>query len=172
MARLPPPVTRITSSIPEATASSTPYWMVGLSTSGSISLGCALVTGRKRVPSPSAGKTALLTGATDISDNVSVAAEPTLEAGVEGVLERDVDDSLLTSHVGGRGIFATPAMIGLMELCSHRSVEPLLPPEFTTVGFEVSVRHLAPTAPGGHVTITSRLTRVDGCKLFFDVECR
>src|SRR5580765_7639580 len=46
---------------PEARASSTPYWMMGLSTSGSISLGCALVAGRKRVPRPAAGKTAFLT---------------------------------------------------------------------------------------------------------------
>src|SRR5882724_9852054 len=42
-------------------ASSIPYWMRGLSTNGSISLGCALVAGRKRVPSPAAGKTALRT---------------------------------------------------------------------------------------------------------------
>src|SRR5580698_7014830 len=35
--------------------------MMGLSTSGSISLGWALVAGRKRVPSPAAGKTALRT---------------------------------------------------------------------------------------------------------------
>src|SRR2546423_58088 len=35
---------------PEATASSTTYWIVGLSTSGSISFGCAFVAGRKRVP--------------------------------------------------------------------------------------------------------------------------
>src|SRR5260370_31714936 len=54
MARLPPPVTMITSSMPLATASSTLYWMAGLSTKGSISLGCALVAGRNRVPSPAA----------------------------------------------------------------------------------------------------------------------
>src|ERR1051326_6664719 len=46
---------------PAAMASSTPYWMMGLSTSGSISLGCALVAGRNRVPNPAAGKTALRT---------------------------------------------------------------------------------------------------------------
>ena len=45
-------------STPEASASSTPYWMIGLSTSGSISFGCALVAGRNRVPRPAAGKTA------------------------------------------------------------------------------------------------------------------
>src|SRR5574341_2016328 len=42
---------------PEATASSTTYWMVGLSTRGSISFGWALVAGRNRVPSPAAGNT-------------------------------------------------------------------------------------------------------------------
>src|SRR6188508_1968885 len=51
----------ITCSMPAATASSTAYWMIGLSTSGSISLGCALVAGRNRVPQPAAGKTALRT---------------------------------------------------------------------------------------------------------------
>src|SRR5437870_2060260 len=51
----------ITCSIPAATASSTAYWMIGLSTSGSISLGWALVAGRNRVPQPAAGKTAFRT---------------------------------------------------------------------------------------------------------------
>ena len=47
--------------MPARTASSTTYWMAGLSTTGSISLGCALVAGRKRVPRPAAGMTALVT---------------------------------------------------------------------------------------------------------------
>ena len=49
----------MTCSIPAATASSTAYWMIGLSTSGSISLGCALVAGRKRVPQPGGGEDGL-----------------------------------------------------------------------------------------------------------------
>src|SRR5512133_3260091 len=61
MACLPRPVTIRMSSIPAPTASSMTYWMEGLSTRGSISLGCALVAGRKRVPSPAAGITALRT---------------------------------------------------------------------------------------------------------------
>src|SRR5438270_11864409 len=61
MADLPRPVTIMIWSHPAAIASSTPYWMMGLSTSGSISLGCALVAGRKRVPRPAAGKTAFRT---------------------------------------------------------------------------------------------------------------
>src|SRR5262245_62081105 len=59
IAFLPRPVTMMMLVRPAATASSTTYWMIGLSTSGSISFGCALVAGRKRVPRPAAGKTAL-----------------------------------------------------------------------------------------------------------------
>ena len=59
MAFLDRPVTMRMSVMPAATASSTTYWMPGLSTRGIISLGMAFVAGRKRVPSPAAGMTAL-----------------------------------------------------------------------------------------------------------------
>jgi predicted thioesterase len=95
-----------------------------------------------------------------------------IEPGLEGRLERVVDGDLLTRHVGGKGTFATPAMIGLMEITSHSSVERLLPPGTTTVGYEVHVRHLAPSAPGKTIVVTARLTEVKGNKLYFDVECR
>src|SRR5689334_19489027 len=48
-------------STPDSTASSTPYWITGLSTRTSISFGWAFVAGRNRVPSPAAGRTALRT---------------------------------------------------------------------------------------------------------------
>src|SRR6185503_2119046 len=60
IARLLRPVTKIISVMPHAAASSTAYWMSGLSTIGSISFGLALVTGRKRLPSPATGNTAFL----------------------------------------------------------------------------------------------------------------
>ena len=94
-----------------------------------------------------------------------------IQPGLEGRLERVVEGNLLTHHVGGSGTFATPAMIGLMEITCHRSLEPLLPEGHTTVGYEVHVRHLAPTAPGRTITVTTRLTEVKGNKLYFDVAC-
>src|ERR1700753_1128992 len=57
---LRPMMTR-TSSRPAPTASSTTYSIAGLSTTGSISLGVALVAGRNLVPRPAAGITALVT---------------------------------------------------------------------------------------------------------------
>ena len=43
-----------------SSASSTTYWMTGLSSTGSISLGVHLVAGRKRVPRPAAGMIAFM----------------------------------------------------------------------------------------------------------------
>src|SRR5206468_3395546 len=48
---------KIMSVMPAAAASSTAYWISGLSTIGSISFGLALVTGRNRLPRPATGNT-------------------------------------------------------------------------------------------------------------------
>src|ERR1044072_926691 len=73
---------------PDDIASSTAYWMIGLSTSGSISFGCAFVAGRKRVPQPAAGKTAFRTriepqgdGSTGRASIAVVADAPRYRAG-------------------------------------------------------------------------------------------
>ena len=58
MARLLRPVIMRMSSIPLTSASSTIYWIVGLSIMASISFGVALVAGKNRVPRPAAGITA------------------------------------------------------------------------------------------------------------------
>src|SRR3989440_1190329 len=59
MLRLLRLVTKIISSTPAATASSTIYCNAGLSTIGSISFGMTLLAGKTRVPSPATGNTAL-----------------------------------------------------------------------------------------------------------------
>ena len=53
------PVTKMKCSMPASLASSTTYWISGLSTMVSISFGIALVAGRTRVPRPATGNTAL-----------------------------------------------------------------------------------------------------------------
>jgi fluoroacetyl-CoA thioesterase len=100
-----------------------------------------------------------------------VSTSDRIQPGIEGRLERVVDGDLITTHVGGMGTFATPAMIGLMEITSHRSLERLLPDGHTTVGYEVHVRHLAPAPPGSTIVVTTKLTEVKGNKLYFDVAC-
>src|SRR5882724_3620841 len=70
IARLLRPVMKIMSVMPAAAASSTAYWISGLSTIGSISFGLALVMGRKRVPRPATGNTAVLMALLDMADFV------------------------------------------------------------------------------------------------------
>ena len=77
-----------TSSSPAATASSTTYWIAGLSTTGSISFGVALVAGRNRVPSPAAGMTALRTTAPLMVTTLDDRARMT--SGFSGATKADV----------------------------------------------------------------------------------
>jgi len=91
--------------------------------------------------------------------------------GLDSRIDRVIDGSLLTGHVGGAGLFATPSMILLMEQAAHAAVESGLPPDHTTVGYEVCVRHLAPANSGETVTVTARLDKVAGNRLTFTVEC-
>jgi fluoroacetyl-CoA thioesterase len=94
-----------------------------------------------------------------------------IRLGLEGRLERVVEGELITHHVGGRGTFSTPAMIGLMEITCHRSIEAMLPEGQTTVGYEVHVRHMAPTPPGATITVSTVLSAIKGNRLHFEVSC-
>ncbi|MEM7253113.1 MAG: thioesterase family protein [Pseudomonadota bacterium] len=95
---------------------------------------------------------------------------PELEAGLKAEINTTVDDSLVVKHVGGDGVFSTPSMIGLMERAGIEAVQPLLGDGFTTVGFEVNVKHFAATPKGKTVRVMAELLEVDGRKLRFKVE--
>jgi fluoroacetyl-CoA thioesterase len=95
-----------------------------------------------------------------------------LAVGLTGELTITVEPSTLASAVGSGGIevFSTPSLIALMENTARSAVEPLLPPDQTTVGVRVDVRHLAATPPGEHVRARAELVEVDGRRLVFHVE--
>jgi predicted thioesterase len=97
-------------------------------------------------------------------------ASDNLKPGMSAELVRAVDDSLVVKHVGGDGVFSTPSMIGLMERAGIEAVQAHLPEGHTTVGFEVNVKHIAPTPKGKTVKVRAELTAVDGRKLTFNVE--
>jgi predicted thioesterase len=94
-----------------------------------------------------------------------------IEAGVRGREELTVRPEDTAVHYGsGRvEVFATPAMIGLMEKTCLNSVLPFLPEGFGTVGTRVDVTHSRATPVGRRVVCTSRLAEADRWRLVFDV---
>lgn len=68
-------------------------------------------------------------------------------------------------------VLSTPSLLNLMELCTIEASDPYLNNEYTTVGYAVDkMRHLAPTLPGGTVTISATLTNVDSNKLTYSID--
>jgi predicted thioesterase len=67
-------------------------------------------------------------------------------------------------------VFATPAMINLMEITAFEAVQPFLPEGWISIGVVVNVRHLAATPVGAPVRITAVVTAVDDRTVTFAVE--
>lgn len=66
-------------------------------------------------------------------------------------------------------VFATPAMIGLMENAALNCVDEALGNQWTTVGTHVDVSHLAATKMGKEAKAVAELIAIDGKKLKFKV---
>lgn len=92
--------------------------------------------------------------------------------GIRGRIETVVTqkESAKTLGSGLLDVYATPAMIALMEGCASQSVAPYLDEGCGTVGTAVNIRHLAATPIGMKVYCESILTEVDGRRLLFNVK--
>ncbi|SFR04539.1 thioesterase family protein [Desulfoscipio geothermicus] len=95
-----------------------------------------------------------------------------ITVGLRGSARQEVNETntALAYGSGSINVFATPAMIGLMEKAALSSVDRLLPEGYTTVGIKVDVQHLAATPLGGVVEARSELREIDGRRLVFAVE--
>ena len=78
-------------------------------------------------------------------------------------------NTALTMGSGDMEVFATPAMVTLMENAAMKAVAPHLPEGSTTVGAMMQTSHIKPSAPGETVTAEAVLQEVDGRKLTFRV---
>lgn len=70
---------------------------------------------------------------------------------------------------GNMEVFATPAMVALMENAAMNAVAPHLETGQTTVGTEISTTHIKASALGATITATATLTAIEGRKLTFAV---
>jgi len=71
---------------------------------------------------------------------------------------------------GSVKVFATPAMVGLMEKAAINAVDNLLPDGFATVGTHIDVRHLSATPLGMIIIAKAELIEINGKKLKFKIE--
>lgn len=94
-----------------------------------------------------------------------------LEAGISGRCECTVVQELTALNMGSGDleVYATPAMIALMEKAAVECVQGRLPEGCTTVGGHIDVRHLKPTIVGERVRAEAVLEAVEGKKLKYTV---
>ena len=112
-------------------------------------------------------------GLNEIVADLARPSEPTLEPGLERMMEFSVEDRLVTDVGGSIGVrvLSTPGMIAMMERNSALLAYENLPEGKATVGFEVCVKHVAVAAEGATCSVRSKLNEIaDARKLRFEVE--
>ena len=96
-----------------------------------------------------------------------------VQAGDAASFDYEVTGEMTVNRTGkaGADVLSTPSLLNLMELTCIAATDHKIAPEMATVGYAVDgLRHLAPTALGETVTVSVRLTEVDGRKFTYDIE--
>ena len=95
-----------------------------------------------------------------------------LKEGIKGTQEVVVseENTAKTMGSGALDVFATPAMIALMEKTAWESVQPYLEEGSGTVGTLMNVKHVAASPVGMKITCETELVKVDGRALTFTVK--
>ena len=98
--------------------------------------------------------------------------EKNLEPGMTGeaVVKVSEENTAIKFGSGSVTVFATPAMIGLMEKAAINAVDKSLPIGFATVGTHLDIKHLAATPINMNVTAKAELIESSGNRLKFKVE--
>lgn len=74
-----------------------------------------------------------------------------------------------TMGSGDLQVFATPAMVALMENAAMMAAKQLLKEGETTVGGKIDATHLRPSPIGEEISATAQLIGQSGAKLTFEV---
>lgn len=95
-----------------------------------------------------------------------------LEAGIKFTKTEKVTEKNTAGALGSGmlPVYATPAMILLLEATCAEAVAPHLESGMTTVGTKLDVEHLSATPIGLDVTCNCELVEIDRRRLVFEVE--
>jgi fluoroacetyl-CoA thioesterase len=80
------------------------------------------------------------------------------------------NETALKMGSGDLEVYATPAMIALMENTAKSLIIDELTDGYTTVGIEINVKHIKSSPIGAHIKCKAILIKAEGKKLFFEVE--
>mgnify|MGYP001272777749 CR=1 FL=1 len=96
----------------------------------------------------------------------------TLKTGIKGQAQVKVveENTAKIMKSGALPVFATPAMVALMEEASCMALKDYLEEGEGTVGIKLDISHIAPTALDDVVTAIATLDKIDGKKLDFSVK--
>jgi predicted thioesterase len=94
-----------------------------------------------------------------------------IEIGLKGRAETVVNETNTAAAMGSGlvPVFATPAMVALMEQAAASSLTPFLPEGQGSVGVHLDISHESATPPGVKVWAESEVTAVDGKQITFAV---
>ena len=97
-----------------------------------------------------------------------------LEKGLTAVSRTTVTPQNTAAAMGSGDmpVFATPAMVALMENAAMLAVAGALPEGANTVGAEMNVTHIKPSGLGTEVIASAVVTEVDERKITFTVGAR
>lgn len=95
-----------------------------------------------------------------------------LTPGTQGQQTQIVSSTDTAIHFGSGliEVYATPAMIALMEKTAQLSIQSQLPEGFISLGTEISVSHVKATLLGSKVRCESVLKSAEGKKILFSVK--
>ncbi|MBI9032957.1 MAG: thioesterase family protein [Bacteroidales bacterium] len=97
-----------------------------------------------------------------------------IKPGISKEIEKTVEmkDTATAYGSGLVEVFATPAMIALMENTAMEAVRDSLPTGYNTVGSQVNVSHIKATPVGGKVLCSAKLIEINDRQLLFEVEAK
>lgn len=98
--------------------------------------------------------------------------ECNLKEGISSVTEIKVTEKETAINYGSGDlpVYATPAMIALMENAAKSCVGLHLQYGYTTVGIDINVKHIKATPINMRVKCEATLTKIEGKKLFFHIK--
>jgi predicted thioesterase len=97
---------------------------------------------------------------------------PDIQVGLDSETAVMVNEGLLATTMGSGNVavYATPAMVALMEAAAIGALSPVLAEGQSSVGIALDIQHLAATPPGHRVRARAEVIEVQGNKVTFQVQ--